>query len=209
MKNLSILPVTKNTESVVLSNGRVMHREEGQYHVLTEAGVVIATQKADGCLLDPEIDDLVLVTHGGRAGGFILCVLVKEGEVSRLTVKGEARLNAEEFTLAADRKATVEAPEVVLEGGSGELSFLGLNVNTSVIQAKAQKAVVTIRRLEVLLDRLTQRMRNCFRWVENLDQVKAGRISRTVKERFSLKSRHTFIRAEEDVTVDADRINLG
>ncbi|MEW6262380.1 MAG: DUF3540 domain-containing protein [Thermodesulfobacteriota bacterium] len=209
MKNLSILPVRNDQPAVVLANGRVMDREGGRFHVLTEAGVVLAVKKADGCLLEPEINDLVLITHGGRAGGFILSVLMKEGDLSRITLKGQARLEAEEFTLAADRKTAIEAPDIQIEGLRGRLNFLSFALNTGHMSAVIEKAEIVARNAHLLLNRLTERLNNCFRWVENLDQLKAGRISRMVKERFSLKARQALIRADEQVTVDADQIHLG
>lgn len=209
MKNLSMLPVRNFLPPVVLSNGRVMDREGGQFHILTEAGVVLAAIKADGCLLEPEINDLVLVTHGGRAGGFILSVLMKEGNLSRITIKGEARLQAKELTLAADRKTSIDAPDIQIAGLNGRLNFLSFTLNTGRMSAAIEKAEIVAKYAHIILDRLTERLNNCFRWVENLDQLKAGRISRMVKERFSLKARQAVIRADEQVTVDAEQIHLG
>jgi hypothetical protein len=59
------------------------------------------------------------------------------------------------------------------------------------------------------MGRLTQRANNVFREVDNLEQLSAGRITTTVRERFALRSRRTTLRSDEDTSIDGKSIHLG
>ena len=192
-----------------MSNASVMGREGDRYHLLTEGGVVVEARKADGCLVEPEVNDLVLVSHGGGAGGFILCVLLKQEGVFKLTIRGRAHLRAEELTLSGDRTVSMEAPEVDLKGAWGVVHFLGIDLAAMKLKSRIENADLTAGRINLVLDRLSQRIRNCFRRVEGLDQTRAGRISRIVKDRFSVKAGRASVLAKEEVIVDGEKIHLG
>ena len=206
---INVTPIRQSPESVALSNASVVRREGDRYHLLTHGGVVVEARKADGCLLEPELNDLVLASHGTQAGGFILCVLIKEGGLSRLTLKGQARVTAEELTLSAHRTASLEAPEIRLKGIWAALNFLGIDLAAMNLRSRLENADIAAARVDMKLDRLTQRLRNCFRRVEHLDQTKAGRIRRIVRERFSVKADSASVLAKKNVVVDGEEILLG
>jgi hypothetical protein len=55
--------------------------------------------------------------------------------------------------------------------------------------------------MDSVLGRLTERIKNSFRRVEQLDQTKAGHISHIAEERYSVKAGHASIIAEDDVKI--------
>ncbi len=66
-----------------------------------------------------------------------------------------------------------------------------------------------IETLDTVCGRLTERLKTSFRWIENFEQTKAGRISTIVKERFAVRARHASLLTEEDVSIDGKKIRLG
>lgn len=209
MKNIAILKKNAALRPLSLSYGRVTEREEDHYRVTTDEGIALWARKADGCLLTPEAEDMVLVSDGGAEGAFILSVLIKNGAEFDLALGGKAKIHAESITLSALHSASLEAPEVAFSGVSGKADFMGFSLRAGVCRAEIKKVSMLIQFLDSVVDRVTQRVKNSFRWIENTEQISAGRIRSVVKQRFSLKAKHTSILADEEVTVDGKKIHLG
>jgi hypothetical protein len=209
MNNVAVLKKSQQVRPVCLSYGRVVEQDGELHGVMPEGGAVVWARKADGCLVTPEVGDLVLVAEGGKEGPFVLSVIMKGRAESRLVLNGEVEVQAESFVLKARGRVGVEAPEIAFTGVRGEARFLTFAFLVGVCKAEIQKVTTVIQSLDSVTDRLTQRIRNSFRWVENLEQVHAGRIRSIVKQRFSIKARHVSVQAEEEVTVDGRKVLLG
>ena len=64
-------------------------------------------------------------------------------------------------------------------------------------------------RLHSLVDRSVERVRNAFRTVEKLYQVKAGRMRTVVEDSYSVRGGHASLKADKDVRIDGAKIHLG
>ena len=51
--------------------------------------------------------------------------------------------------------------------------------------------------------------RNIYQTVEELSQVRAGRMRTIVAKTFHFKSKKAFVKAEEDYKIKAEKIHLG
>jgi len=207
----NVIALTRNSavQPLTLSYGRVVDGNEGRFHVMTEEGMLIGAGKADGCLLMPEAGDRVLVSRGGSSDAFILSVIVKYGTESRVDLKGAASIHADSIDLKALREVSVEAPEVAFTGVSGTAKFMDFAFRSRSCRTEIEKASVVVRFLDSVLERVTQRVRNSFRWIEDTEQIKAGRIRSIVNQRFSVNAKHASIHADEEVSVDGNKIHLG
>jgi len=203
---------------VALCYGQITGRREDRYFVLTDDGRVLWAQKADGCLLTPDIDDRVLLAESNGDDGFILTVLVKSGNRSDVvlpgagtirTGAGDLALQADTIAVSARKSASFAAPEFSLTGVTAEVSFFAFSFLAQTLEAQIRKASTMIDALDTICGRVTQRIRTSFRWIENFEQTKAGRISTIVKERFAVRASHASLLAEEEVTVDGKKIHLG
>jgi len=203
---------------VAISYGQVTGRKDDFWFVLTDDGRVLGAQKADGCLLTPEISDRVLLTEDGGDEGFILNVLVKSGGRSEMVLPGQGTiragdgdlaLTADTITVSAQERASFAAPEVSFTGVTARTSFLSFSFFAQTLEARVGKAATMIETLDTVCGRLTERLKTSFRWIENFEQTKAGRISTIVKERFAVRARHASILTEEEVTIDGKKIHLG
>jgi len=209
MNNVAVLKKNRPVRTVCLSYGRVVEQDGELHGVMPDGRAAVWARKADGCLLAPEVGDVVLVAEGGKEGPFVLSVLMKDGTESRLVLKGEVEVQAESLILNAGRRVGLEAPEIAFSGVRGEARFLTFAFLVSACKAEIHKVTTVIQSLDSVTDRLTQRIRNSFRWVENLEQVHAGRIRSIVKQRFFIKARHVSVHAEEEVSMDGRKVHLG
>lgn len=217
MKNVLLMKKTA-PRPVALSYGQVTGRKEESWFVLTDDGRVLGAQKADGCLLTPELQDRVLLAEDGSDEGFILNVLVKSGVRSDVVLPGNGTIRAGDGDLAlkadniivnGQKSASFAAPEVSLTGVTARTSFLFFSFLTQTLEARVGKAATMIETLDTVCGRLTERLKTSFRWIENFEQTKAGRISTIVKERFAVRARHASLLTEEEVTIDGKKIHLG
>lgn len=209
MLNAVTVETSRAVRPLALSHGRVSGRVEERFRVETDAGYAVWARKADGCLLEPATGDLVLVAEGSGTEAFILSVLVKQGDRSTVVLPGEATIQADSISLAARTSVALEAPDVDLAGVSGTASFVDLHLQAGTCRASIQKASLIVRFFDSVLDRVTQRVRNCFRHIEDTEKITAGRISTLVRRRFSLKAKHASVQAEEEVCVDGKQIHIG
>jgi hypothetical protein len=218
MKNVLLLKKKTAPRPVALSYGQITCRTKDRWFVLADDGRVIGVQKADGCLLTPEIHDRVLLAEGEGDDGFILNVLVKNGGHSAVvipgagvitTVAGDLSLQADTIAVSAKERASFTAPEVSFAGVTARVSFLAFSFLSETLEVQIRKAATVIDSLDTVCGRLTERLKTSFRWIENLEQTKAGRISTIVKERFAVRARHASLLAEEEVKIDGKKIHLG
>lgn len=217
MKNVVLMKKTAPLP-VALSYGQVTGRKDDCWFVLTDDGRVMGAQKADGCLLTPEIGDRVLLAEDGGDEGFILNVLLKSGGRSEMVLPGQGiiragdgnlALTSDTITISARESASFAAPEVSFTGVTAKASFLSFSFLAQTLEAQIGKAATVIDTLDTICGRLTQRLKTSFRWIENFEETKAGRISTIVKERFAVRAKHASLLTEEEVTIDGKKIHLG
>jgi len=219
MKN-NVTALKKKTAPwpVMFAYAMVSARENGHYRVVTGDGQGINAQKAAGCLLVPEMGDRVLLACDEEGEGFIMEVLVKArlpaevvvpGDVTIRSENGDLRLMGRTIAVAAEEKATVEAPVLALTGVTGEGRFLSFSLMAKILGVRSGRVSAIIDVLDTVCGRLTERIRNSFRHIENLEEVKAGRLRTIVRERFALRAKQTSILSEEEVTIDGRKIHLG
>ncbi len=70
-------------------------------------------------------------------------------------------------------------------------------------------AVINADRLETRAQCIINKVKNIYQTVENLSQLKTGRLKTLIRSTYHLKSRNTVLKSEEDFKVKAERINLG
>lgn len=116
-------------------------------------------------------------------------------EISALSLEPDGvNLSSGSLRVAADRG------EVLISEGN----YQGLRLTVTVEQAKQ-----VFEKVETVATRIIERATDAYRQVENLSQLKAGRLRTLVKGACHIKGGRTAIRADEDVKIDGQRINLG
>lgn len=201
----------------VLDTGRLVSRDGADYILMDERGATIKCQKAAGCLLAPEVGDMVLIARGGREGHFILTVLKRGQSESRIVFEGDARVMAggqlqiegREVNLGSRTSVTIEAPEVKLGGLKGLASFLNFSLVANLASVRASRLTAVAAAIETMAERVTMRLKDCFRWVSRIDQTRAGRVSLRSEEHLEIKAGQASIQAEGELKMDGEKIRLG
>ncbi|MFH1137207.1 MAG: DUF3540 domain-containing protein [Pseudomonadota bacterium] len=217
MDNISVLSNLDDADAVYSVYGRVIGRAGGKFRVLITSGQVLDAEKADGCLLVPEENDLVLAARGPDRTNYILHVLKKYSSQGEVALPGETKitaprgleLEADRVALSGRREVELRGPEINLEAVKGRARFLDFSFLAGRVQAGIKDASTEIMRHHSIIGRLTQKITSSYRWVKNLEQTRAGRMTFLVRDRWLTKAGSAALTAESEVKIDGEKINLG
>lgn len=179
--------------------------------------------RADSCLIAPECGDTVLVCKGVAVGvtaiSYILAVLSRAhpsqgvvmlpGGATICANDGKLSLIATEVGIEGRSAVLVRAPQVKVVAVAGELQFNSLRASILDFRGVLGKVSTVAQSMTSTVGRLVQKATDSFRWTQNLDESRAGRMRLQVAERFHLKSRHASVIAEGQVKIDGQKIDLG
>lgn len=175
--------------------------------------------RADSCLIEPESGDSVLVCNGGNQTSYVLAVLARAtpaqatltlpGGVTMHTAQGQLQVQAEQLELHGRQRVAMVGAQVEVAGVRGDLRFQQLNASAEQANARFGSLTSMAQNITSTVGRLVQKARDSFRWTENLDETRAGRVRMQVKDRFHLKAKHTTMLAEGQVKIDGEKIDLG
>jgi hypothetical protein len=96
----------------------------------------------------------------------------------------------------------IDSPEFTLNAERGDL-------NVEEAKYTGNRLLSKVDRLETIAVTVMAKARNIYRTVEELSQVRAGRMRTMVAKTFHFKSKKAFVKAEEDYKIKAEKIHLG
>ncbi len=212
------------SERPELVYGHVVARTGDLFSVRTEDGP-LQCERADGCLLLPATGDLVLVSTMASAQfgrqGFVLSVIKKSnarraseiqhtGDLLIRTSQGDLNVTSDNnlSLIAADRTALL-SKTLTAGAESAELKAGSVSVAARLFKGSYQAVSLVAGRVEHVFSRLTQKMRNSVRMVEEYEEVLTGSSRLAVKDNYVVQTKNTFQTAEEIIKIDAEEVHLG
>jgi hypothetical protein len=203
---------------VFQETGTVLLVEEGRFVVRTGSGDFVA-KRAVSCLVEPQASDQVLVA-AASAGCYILAVLERQqGAGAKLTLDGDLQIQLkhgrftvaaqEGVSLASGKDVSMVSQEIHVHAGLGSFVLERLSLLGTTVVAEIERAKLIAGTFDSVLERLTEKVKRSYRFVEEFDQVRAERIDYVAKKLMSLRGQNAIVTAEELVKVDADQIHLG
>jgi hypothetical protein len=138
--------------------------------------------------------DREIMFHGrtiGMTGAQGVCIGIMDG------------LNKLRSSLTLGRKSMqINSPAIGVHAQRGDLAVEEAKYTGKRLSSKVEY-------FESIAGSVIAKAKNLFQTVEELSQVKAGRMRRMVAETFHFKSKKAFVKAEEDYKIKADKIHLG
>jgi len=177
-------------------------------------------QRAVSCLVQPEQDDVVLVSTAADGRCWVLAVLEREaGAGATLSVDGDLRLQPEDgriaiasnkgVDIASGNDVSVVAAKVDVNAADGSVVLQRLSYLGRFLRSEVEKVKTVAGTFDMVMDRLSQTVKRSYRRVEEMDQLRAARIDHRADETMSLHGKNTLVTGEQLVKVDADQIHLG
>lgn len=216
MDNLAIRHLSANADQAY---AKVVSQVDTFYSVETESGLY-RVRRALSCVVQPEVNDLVLVSLSSLGGGYILAVLEREqGAKTTLSFDADVDIKTDEGSLSIASKQGIDlaSPEEInlvssslgissskAEINIGRLTFLG-----SFFEGSLETVKLLARTFDSITDRFFRRTKRSYRFVEDTDQVKTGSLNYIADKSLMLRGTFSQMTAKEDVHIDGERINIG
>jgi hypothetical protein len=206
------------SNGATIETARVIRRNNGEFLLVTTGAQALRGKKAAGCLLEPEKDDTVLIVRNLATGVYILTVLERCGHAGRVMLPGDTtlcaadgalRLAGETVEVVGSAAASIVAPAIKLQGLRGEASFADLSLTACVASFKTGTLSLVAATIDTVAERITQRVKDCFRWVVRTDSTRAGQVNISAENRLDLKAGDASLVARQGVKIDGDKIHLG
>jgi hypothetical protein len=201
-----------------LEAGRVDRVVDGLVEVRLDH-VTYRGRRAKSCLVAPEVGDTVLCAVG-EDQVFVIAVLEgHDGASTKLAVDGDLEVRsraghvkvsgAQGVGLLSSAEVDIVAASVNIRAPKGtfaidELGFLG-----RLFQAQVTKVAIAAKEIDTLADRLSQRLKRAFRFVEGIDQTRAGTVDLRAQNLVGIRGENAVISARVLAKVDGEQIHIG
>jgi hypothetical protein len=129
----------------------------------------------------PAIGDTVLAA-GQSHNWYVIGVLEGTGKTT--------------FAVAGDFEVIAPRGRISLIAGNG-------------FQVKSTEVKITAQKLEVTARRVIERFADATRWVKSAWQIRAGRVRAEIGGDYQVNAHRIIERADHDVKIDGDKIQLG
>lgn len=190
MDNLARLKVKETTTA---DAARIVRVEGAELVLETERGERRAL-RATSCLVEPLVGDEVLAVTVPDGRLFVLAVLARCGDAVALSVDGPLRIAAKSLDL---------------EAAAGTMRFGQLAVMATSLLAHTDTARVAAKAVDSFCERFSSTVKSCFRRVEELDQLRAGRLDYRTEKEMTLRAENVLASARALVKVDGEQIHIG
>ncbi|WP_437755346.1 DUF3540 domain-containing protein [Sorangium sp. So ce1389] len=199
--------------------------EAGRVERVREAVVVrlasgsYEARRAKSCLVAPEVGDKVLCAIEPE-GVYVLAVLEgREGAPTRLAADGDIEVQArggqvaicasKRVDIASGGGVAVTGAEVHVRATKGSMAIDELGFFGRLVQAEVAKVALVAQEVDSRLTRLTQRAKRVFRFVEELDQTRAGSVDLRAESMIGIRGENAVVSARVLAKIDGEQIHIG
>jgi len=205
------------SEKIELLDGRVKIKDGDFFWVETFKGLHKA-RKSVSCLIEPLVFDEVLLSSNHNGNTYILAVLERErdvqsdiifeGDVSVKVKNGDLGFVAEKIDLKGNDIDLV-SKDLDIRSLRGKASISDFTFLGRVFRGNIKAVSIISKTMSSITERLTQKARQSYRWIEGLDKTEAGRLLFSAKESLLMKGKRSSLIAEKKVKIDGEKIHLG
>lgn len=197
--------------------GTVKKQQEQEFVVECD-GHEWVCRRAASCLLQPQVDDTVLISGPERERVYLIAVIEQaQQNNSTVCVPGE-------LTISANAVNIHSTTGMQLHGGTSlDMQSVQLNLNAEKAQCvvdemqyagRELKSTVGMMRVigkvyESIMDRLSFMSRTSFKITEEVEHLRAGSIDYQAEQSARLHSKYTMVTAKDLVKVDGKQIHMG
>jgi hypothetical protein len=201
-----------------LVTGRVRLHGDASFTVSLESGGDCRARRAASCLLAPRTGDRVLLALTPEP--FVLAVLEREeSRPAELTVDGDATLRAcgGRLDIEGERGLGLRARTAV------EIVSARTKVQSAVVEVVADQVATVVRRaqasfhdvsmvatnVERIAERVIERSARVFRFVSELEQLRARHFDFRAEKTAQIKGEQTVVVAREVARMDGAQVVIG
>ena len=106
-------------------------------------------------------------------------------------------------------KISLNSPEIGITSQKGDIRIDETEYTGKKVSGKIKNVKLIMERLESTANTVIEKVKNIYKTVEGLSQLKAGRMRTIVNASWQCKSKKAFLKAEEDFKIKGEKIHLG
>ena len=199
--------------------GQVTELRDDTFIVDTRSGQYTA-KKAVSCLLEPGKDARVLMVGDPSGECYILsviehgidkkCSIQFDGDAELMTKNGRLQIAAQkDIELTTANNINLISSGFKVYSNIAEISISRLVYLGSSMFAQISKIKALATTMDSTISRLTQKLTRSYRTIEDIDQVKAGKIDYNAEKVMSIHGKYSLITAKKDIKIDGKLIHMG
>ena len=221
MKN-TLVPIGRagQEHAIGLVHATVTGRADTWLFLAAADASVERALRAESCLIEPDCGDTVLVCRGGaNTAAYVIAVLARAakdsaqlvlpGGVALHAAEGALQIDASRIRLNATEEVAMQAVAIDMQAVRGALTVHRMDASIGETHARLGVVSTIAQQVNATVGRLVQKARDSFRWTENVDETRAGRMRMKVRERLHVTAQHASVLAEGHVKIDGEKIDLG
>ena len=186
---------------VRLSTGIAEARRAKSCLVVAEVGDTVL------CAVSPE-DVFVLAVLEGRRGASTK--LAADGDLDVQARGGRVAISASSgIDLVTPGEVAVNTADLSVFAKKGSVSIEELGYFGRLVQAEVDKLAVIAREVDSVVARLTQRAKRVFRFIEDIDQTRAGTVDLRAQGLIAIRGENAIVSARVLAKVDGEQIHIG
>jgi acylphosphatase len=203
----NIVPISPASANNV--SGRIMNIQDGHIHI-DHNGQTVNAQKAFSCLVEPQLNDIVLYTQDQHQQAYVIAILQRDDE-SSMNLQF-----APNTTMASSEKLTLHSEQI---NQLSQKSFQKTGEATIYFQQgliKGEKLHSHIRHIYSISDLIStmakqaiQKFNTYVRKSDTSDQVQAAQMGRKVDGLYTMNSKHTIMVSQKETKIDGEHIHMG
>jgi hypothetical protein len=220
-------PGADEPERNELVAGRVLLREGGKLGVTLEGRRAracnasppqdVMARRAASCLLCPEPGDRVLVAL--LPDPYVLAVLERDGSrVAELGLPGDVSLMAggrlglgghEGVDVTSEGKISLLSRVLEVHAADGRIALERVTAVAKAARAHLEKLDVVAHAYDLVAERIGTRVKRIYRFVEEIDQLRARHLDYRAQDTAQIRGTHTVISAKQVAKIDGEQVHIG
>ncbi|CAK8712986.1 hypothetical protein GMJAKD_02250 [Candidatus Electrothrix aarhusensis] len=204
------LPLHEKKNDVRLRSAQVQ-RISGTTYFVADACSLVWAERSASCLLQPEQDDLVLISEDSMGNVSILTVLErKAGKPAMVSVDGDLLIKGQgDLAFKGSRGLNLLTPKILLKADRSKMKINDLAFTGELLTACGRQLRSIYQTVEIEAKVIVERISRLYRRIKDED-ARLGRLHCRVQAEYSIRAQDASIDAENTMHLKSNKkIELG
>jgi hypothetical protein len=203
----NIVPISPSSANNV--SGRIIKIQDGHIQIDHDSQLINA-QKAFSCLVEPQVNDIVLFSQDQHQQVYVIAILKRDEDSSMnlqlapnttlassktLTLHSDHINQLSQKSLQKTGEATIDFQQGLIKGEKLHSHIRHIHSISDLISTMAKQAI--------------QKFNTYVRKTDTSDQVQAAQMGRKVDGLYTMNSKHTIMVSQKDTKIDGEHIHMG
>jgi hypothetical protein len=213
----NIIPIKNNFEAN-LEKGIVLSGKNEDF-IVDLSGKKSNAKKTFSCLIEPEINDVVLCIKDTENKVYILSIL-KRPENKKTNISfasdtqitcqlGNLNITSNENLSFASKDIGIISKSIVHKSSEAIISYENITASGNEINAAYKTVRLISELINTMAKQVIDKFKGYIRNTEENDMVNCGQMTRKAKGLYCLDSDHTIMNSKKTTKIDGDKILMG